>query len=248
MTPFEIFVLSMTMAALATFFCWPRSKSSGIDHPTPLDPAGFEKMRERFRDGGIVAYWLRNAPPVFGKRKPSIFLTPRQLERVNIQRKLQGRTPLNRWGFTNAAAHAARVARRTGTNQPTTVSDWLTYLLLYETKFADHSSGRVYVDTGLTITPEAPFNGHGGDFLGAGSAGAWKSPDATTVAAAKAILSDPTRAVEPAITGNGYHFTGPDKTLYATIADPLSDRISYKGSTDDHAPSEMNPDPDALSK
>ncbi len=153
---------------------------------------------------------------------------------MNIQRKLKGHTPLNRWGFTNAVAHAARVAERTGSTQPATVNDWLTYLLMYETTFADHSTNRVYVDTGLTITPEAPFNGHGGDFLGAGSAGAWKSPDASTVAAATAILSEPERAVERSITGNGYHYA----------PDHLSDPNSYKGSTDDCAPSEMNPDPD----
>jgi len=231
MTLFEIFVLCIIMVGLVAFFCWPRSKSSAIDHPTTLDPAGFEKMRERFRDGGTIGFGGPGPAP-FGKRKPSIFLTPRQLERVNIQRKLRDRTPLNRSGFTNAVAHAARVSERTGGGQPTTVSDWLTYLILYECAFADHSSGRVNVATGLTITPEAPFNGHGGDFLGAGSSGAWKSPDASTVAAATAILAEPERAVEPAITGNGYHFAPEPVSPLEPMPDALSDPNSYKGSTD----------------
>lgn len=137
------------------------------------------------------------------ERRKSIFLTPRQLERVNIQRRLGGRSPLNRAGFTNAVAHAWDQPIR----QPDTSNDWLTYLILYECLFADHTSPRVGGTIGLTITPDAPYNGHGGEFAGAGASGSWTSPDASTAAAAAAI---DTRAP----------------------VDPLSDPNSYKGSTD----------------
>lgn len=130
-------------------------------------------------------------------------LTPRQLERVNIQRKLQGRAPLNRAGFSNAVSHAWDQPRK----QPDTTSDWLTYLIMYEVFFADHQSSRVSCDTGITISPDQPYNGQGGGYGGAGASGDWTSAPSGTAAVAAAI------ALAPSYTS----------------ADPLSDPGSYKG-------------------
>ena len=249
------------------------AKGEYIPFPPPAySPVALDKMRDRFRDGGLAhsipraeppaaanAYHTAKGPvpPSFGKRKPSIFLTPRQLERVNIQRKLQGRQPLNRRGFTNAVAHAwdqHESTHPTRQSQPVNTGDWLTYLILYECLFDDHSTGRTYVDTGLTITPEAPYNGHGGEFAGAGASGDWASPTASTAAAAAAIAADggapfpapqytddnaPERAVEPAITGNGYHFTDPAPSTPSYTPDPAPSTPSY---TPDPSPS-YSPDP-----
>jgi hypothetical protein len=287
-TPFGIFgvaVLAVLVTVIMALTFSPRHKRRpGLNDrdefvPYPTDyPVALDKMRDRFRDGGLAhsipraeppaaanAYHTAKGPvpPSFGKRKPSIFLTPRQLERVNIQRKLQGRQPLNRRGFTNAVAHAwdqHESTHPTRQSQPVNTGDWLTYLILYECLFDDHSTGRTYVDTGLTITPEAPYNGHGGEFAGAGASGDWASPTASTAAAAAAIAadggapfpgpqyddaggpamapSDPaySRPVEPAITGNGYHFTDPAPSTPSYTPDPSP---SY---TPDPSPS-YSPDP-----
>lgn len=191
----------------------------------PKSPA-LDAALARFRDGGIVGFnasdkvydqfhdhsFPHRGERVIGKhpalgmgyaaapRKRSIFLTPRQLERVNIQRKLRNRQPLNRAGFSNAVAHAWDQPQR----QPDNTGEWLLYLLYYDCLFADHTTSRVSVDTGLTITPEAPYNGHGGEFAGAGASGQWMGPDASTGRVAAAIAG----------------------------MDPLSDPNSYKGSTD----------------
>lgn len=115
-----------------------------------------------------------------------IILTPRQLERVNIQRKLNSRPPLNRAGFENAVAHAA-----TRDRQPDTSANWLTYLILYEAFFDDHKTNRVACDASIAIRPGQPFNGHGGEFAGAGASGDWTSPPSALAAAGAAIALTP---------------------------------------------------------
>lgn len=165
------------------------------------------------------------------QRKPSVFLTPRQLERVNMARTAAGKRPLNRSGFTSAVSHAWDQPRR----QPDTREDWLTYLIMYECLFAGHTSGRTTVDTGLTITPDAPYNGHGGEFAGAGASGDWTSPDASTATAAAAIASG------GAILSQPDPYAGAAAGLYGAT-DPLSDPNSFKGSSDD-APAQNVQDP-----
>jgi hypothetical protein len=113
-------------------------------------------------------------------RRKSIFLTARELEHVNIKRRLSGKPPLTRAGFTNAAALAWDRPER----QPDTVADWLTYLTVYECSIPGHTSPRTSVDTGLTITPDAPYNGHWGEYTGAGTIGDWTSPDAQALGSA----------------------------------------------------------------
>ena len=168
-----------------------------------------------------------------GIRTRSVFLTPRQLERVNTARRAAGRPMLNRAGFASAVAHAWDQPVR----QPDNSNQWLTYLIVYECLFADHQTDRSSANIGLTIVPDAPYNGHGGEYAGAGASGDWTSPDASTAAAAAAItvgagITDD-RPIEPSLTGNGYHY-----------ADPLSDPGSFKGSSDnDPAQAPSAPEP-----
>lgn len=165
----------------------------------------------------------------YGKRQPSIFLTPRQLERVNVARIAAGKRALNRAGLVNAVALARSEPRR----QPDNSTDWLTYLILYECLFEGHA-GPAQVGTGLTITPDAPYNGHGAEYGGAGASGDWTSPDASTATAAAAIASGSGILSQPA---DPYA----DPSIRVT-PDPLSDPNSFKGSSDD-APAQNVQDP-----
>ena len=129
------------------------------------------------------------AKPAFGKRgvvvhdrKKSIFLTARQLEEVNVKRKLRGALPLNRTGLANAISHPWD---RNNVQTPKTSDDWLAYLIMYECLWDhSHTSPTTAVETGVTITPDAPYNGHGGEFPGAGASGDWTSAGAQALAAA----------------------------------------------------------------
>jgi hypothetical protein len=77
-----------------------------------------------------------------------ITLTPRQLEGINIQRKLRGKQPLNFEGFEEAVAYAWGEPHL----RPVTDGDWYTYLIVYECFTADHQV-RVCGPAGLTIRP-----------------------------------------------------------------------------------------------
>lgn len=190
----------------------------------------------------------------------SFSFTPRQLDRVNTARRTAGRPPLTSRGFRAAAAVAANEPRK----QPDTTTDWLTYFLLYEVLAADHQGS---CHGGLTINPDEPFNGHGGEYAGAGASGQWTTPDPSTASAATAIAahtpspsvegatgyspgdivggygggSAPAeRPVEPATAGDGYHYSAPDPTPSYT-PDPTP---SYSPSSYDSSPS---PSPDTSS-
>lgn len=182
---FGLIVLVALAAEIVRFAYAPRPWRRKGAHPGPTSSLPSRAPRA---SAPIAASQSRRAPRAYGAarpdRQPSIFLTPRQLERVNIHRKLRGRNPLNRAGFAHAAAYAAGQSR-----QPSSINDWLTYLILFEC-LDEHSASRVFVDTGLTITPEAPFNGHGGDFAGAGASGRWESPDATLITTAADIAAE----------------------------------------------------------
>lgn len=160
----------------------------------------------------------------YGQQKPAtprtITLTPRELERVNTQRRLAGRPPLNKAGFKNAIAHAWDQPRR----QPDTTNGWLTYFILYQVFLADHQQLRLGVDGYITIKPDEPYNGQGGEFAGAGASGSWEAPAATAAALAVGY-----GAVEPATAGDGYHFapdapaqpsSAPDPTPSYSAPDP----------------------------
>jgi hypothetical protein len=265
MTPYTIIawcIIAAIVAAVLPYIIGKRAlrkksrlaASSEYDHLDVYESPALKAARERFREGGTItpratAFSDAISAPYSGHgfrgatkqavaaraaaRKKAIYLTARELEHVNIKRRLSGKLPLNRDGFANAVAHAWDQPGR----QPGTSAEWLAYLIVYECLLNEHGSYRTSVDTGLTITPAAPYNGHGGEFAGAGASGDWTSPGAQALAAAgvgmgvgAALDRDLPSNVEPATAGNGYHFT-----------DPLSNPDSYKGSTD-NSPG-LNPDP-----
>lgn len=166
----------------------------------------FEKIKREERaigrhPGLDAPYGKRAVPP---NAKKIVAITPRQMESVNIKRKLRGYPPLNRKGVQNAISSAWDTPRR----EPATSNDWLTYLILYEVFTDDHKSHTCAGTGGFTIDPNQPYNGQGGEFAGAGASGSWTDapPD---VSSAAALIS------------TGSHF-----------ADNLSEPASFKGSSD----------------
>lgn len=223
---------------------------------TMHDNSPYGRTRDIYRDGGTIGFrrdldepWkraaanLRKHPPVEAKshprptakspafsapygRKPAIVLSPRQLERVNIQRRLAGRQPLNRAGFSNAIAHAWDQPRR----QPDTSSDWLTYLILYQCFLSDHQQHRVAVDHFLAIDPDLPYNGHGGEFAGAGASGSWEG---STAAAGLGFASG--------IAGiDAYSNAGPDT---GQAPEPAPERSAPAYSAPEPSPGYSAPEP-----
>ena len=150
MSPYAILGLSL-LAVLVTvilaFAFAPRPRKVGM-HPALFAGYGrddsLDDVHHRTLGGG--------RPPARASAKPKIFLTPRQLERVNIQRKLRNKPPLNQVGFANAAAHAWDQPRR----QPDNSSEWLMYFVMYECLIADHQSHLVSASGSLTIDPKQP--------------------------------------------------------------------------------------------
>ena len=183
-------------------------------------------------------------PPARASAKPKIFLTPRQLERVNIQRKLRNKPPLNQAGFANAAAHAWDQPRR----QPDNSSDWLMYFVMYECFIADHQSHLVAPSGGLTIDPNLPYNGQGGEFAGAGASGDWARSDPY---AALALTLDLTPAPDgfaplPPPSDSGSYSPGDTVGGYGSTPDPtpsVSDSSSsYSSSSSDSSSSSSSSD------
>lgn len=110
------------------------------------------------------------------RTKRVVRLTARDLERINIRRKLADRRPLTLGGFTNGLAAAP--PNQSG-------SDLLMWLLIFESSQPGHYGHRCSVESGISVTPDAPYNGLGGSYGGAGSSGSWGAgtPDGSTGAA-----------------------------------------------------------------
>lgn len=119
--------------------------------------------------------------PYGGQRKPLVVLTHSMIERANVERRRRGYPALNRAGIQNAIAHPWDRANR---SQPTTSSQWLTYLILYEVFLTNHQQAHCSGTGGFTIDPNQPYNGQGGEFAGAGASGNWESSPVTTEIAA----------------------------------------------------------------
>lgn len=183
LTPFGILGLAL-LAVLVTvvlaliFTPRPRPKATKPE-PEPYWPAiakpniTFERIRA---EQPVRTFGKRPVPPT---RKPTITLTPRMMERVNMQRRARGMAPLNRTGFKAAVSIASTDTRPA----PSTSSDWLTYLIMYECFFSDHASHTVGGTGGITIDPNIPYNGQGGEYGGAGASGDWTSAPASVTAA-----------------------------------------------------------------
>lgn len=176
----------------------------------------------------------------FGKRAfvpptvhPTIALTPRMLERVNVQRKLRNKMPLNRAGFKNAVAHAWD---RWEVSQTMDQTQWLAYLIAYQVLIADHQSVRCAGAGGLTIDPKAPYYGQGGEFDGAGASGQW---DSGTAAAASAIASTTGTA------GDGPSSADPNRQIdiYAAVADTVRGSVAAAPDPSPSLSSYSAPDP-----
>lgn len=198
LTPFGILGLAMlavlvTVALALIFTPRPRPRPKTKKPEPDVEPATVGDGFHFKRKPNIT--FERIAPPVrtFGKRtlppvrKPTISLTPRMVERVNTQRKLRGMSPLNRSGFKAAISTASTDTRP----QPSTSSDWLTYLIMYECFFDDHRSPTVGGCGGFTVDPNVPYNGQGGEYSGAGASGNWTSaPDSVMSAVADVAPTD----------------------------------------------------------
>ncbi len=168
-------------------------------------------------------------------RKPTIPLTPRMLERVNVERRRRGAPSLNRRGVTNAIAHPWD---RAEVRQPQTTSDWLTYLIMYDVFIADHQQSQCSGVGGIRIDPNLSYNGQGGELAGAGASGDWTAaPVTATIAAGIAVgasaeyltSQDPERPNGP-LVGDG-----------PSVASDYRSGDTVGGY--DSAPSSMNPDP-----
>jgi len=242
MSPTTIMVYCAIAVALTLLAAWvfaPRPKKSGEDIEALA--ARLRGNRDRIIAGGqprtrSAHGGFDSRPRDFGKRAvpprlKTFTLTPRQLEHVNIQRKLRGSPPLNRAGFKAAASLAATQA-----SQPNTTTDWLTYLIIYECLFADHQSHTVSTSSGMTIDPNQPDNGCGGTFGGAGASGTW-TPDVQT--SAEHIAAGRMDSVAGAAAGlaTGAYILGADPAK----ADDAPQSAPYVAP--DPAPSYSAPDP-----
>jgi hypothetical protein len=161
----------------------------------------FEKIKREYDPPTAAnAYHTAKGPTPFGKRTteaarklttdlsfvpptvhPTITLSPRQIERINIQRKLRNRPPFNRKGLANAVAHPWD---RYDVRQPQNANDWISYLIAYQIIFPDHQANTVSGCQGINIDPNLPYNGHGGEYAGAGVAGQWGDTETRALAAA----------------------------------------------------------------
>jgi hypothetical protein len=201
MTLFDVMLwcgIAIFLAALAPF-AFSRRKSDTIDpyadyfenHVPATNPPALDRMRDRmtvgFKEPDMEKrHEARRFPRArrdFGSRppvrKPAIFLTPRQLTYINEHRRVQGLRPLNREGFKAATARASMYER-----QPDTSTEWITYFILYEVLSGLLTQTSAHCNVGLTIQPDAPFNGHDGEFGGAGASGNWQdAPAAVTMTA-----------------------------------------------------------------
>lgn len=157
-----LIVLGLVLLAILLFLAFKPSRKQG-----KLDAALVDTLRHQKTERIVGKHPAFAAP--YNPPTRAITFTPRQLERVNIQRRLRGAAPLNRAGFENAASHAWDQPRR----QPDTSSEWLNYFIFYQIFLADHTTPRTAVDHHFTVDPDKPYNGHEGETPDAGAAGHW---------------------------------------------------------------------------
>lgn len=185
----EIFVVLLVGLALAAvaFLIFGRPKwREELGDTADLDPKYRDGPTLRYGDGPRVEDLRKSViqnlydekyPPRFTKRPaPSgakITLTPRHLEHINIRRRQAGKPPLNANGFRTAIARQATAAEPRAVNS---TSDWLAYLIGYAVLSSEHEQSRVACEHTIAIEPDAPFNGQGGRFGGAGATSSFDSP------------------------------------------------------------------------
>jgi hypothetical protein len=105
---------------------WRRAKENMRLHPAK--EATYHPHPMPSADPTLLVHPLPSARP------PTIKLTARDLARINTQRKLHGRPPLNKRGFQASIAKAWDQPVR----QPQTHGEWLTYFVLFECLIASN--------------------------------------------------------------------------------------------------------------
>lgn len=187
-------------------------------------PTGAPSPAQRQRIAEQAALNRRTLP-----RPAPCTLTTRDLEHVNVRRRLQGRHPLNRNGFQTAIASARH-------DTPVDANNWLLYLIAYNMLTADHASLNVGGCSHISIDPGQPFNGQGGEFAGAGASGSWDSPPS----AAPAPGTDPYASLADTARASVADFGAGSAGLAAADLGP--DPLSYTPPVPDSTPS-YTPDP-----
>lgn len=262
MSPFEItlwLVAAVPTTALAAYLIARNTRKPAIkdgEFPAVRPPAGsvlvndehghpnisFEKIKRDEAVENIFGKRPMRKHPALGAsytppvRKPPVYLTPRMLERANIERRRIGKPALNNAGFKNAAASAWDTGRR----QPDNSTDWLTYLILYEVFIADHQQSHCGSTGGITIDPEKPYNGQGGEFAGAGASGSWTDDPVSKSIAGGIAVGASAAYIEQQAAGRGEPARDPiadgdlpsGSAMSKFLNDPLSDPNSFKGSSD----------------
>jgi hypothetical protein len=250
MSEFEMFLATCVVLGIIAAYSvanrWTRLRRDDLIEPS-LTGNGYH-----YRDGGTVIPRPRpvgrspalDAPygrnEFGGALKPTVTLTPRMLEHVNIQRRMRGAAPLNRDGFKNAISHPWD---RYDVRQPESRNDWLTYFIMYECLFSEHQSSRTAGVGGLTIDPNLPYNGGGGEFAGAGASGDWSTPSAALYTDAlferasgiTPTMPDPNGGPGPndgAAPGGTFNTQDPGPSANVTDHDVGSAGSSYSSSSD----------------
>lgn len=150
-------------------------------------PSSFKRMPvhpldKPWRDAEVN---LREHPPKetgshprpLRERAATITLTPRHLEHINILRRRDNKPLLNAVGSRTAIARQATAAEP---RTVTTTNDWVAYLIAYAVLSSEHQQSRVACEHSIAISPDAPFNGQGGRFAGAGATSSFDAPPAAT--------------------------------------------------------------------
>jgi hypothetical protein len=252
MSPYSILMLCIAAALGAAIWAalasrkLPKATERVIEPPLPdrhpalgggRPPArksnmSFEKIKHTATSGQPIT--RSNASPL-GQKKTPVFLTPSQIEHVNIIRKRNGKPPFNRAGLLSAIAHPWD---RAEVRQPQTSTDWLSYLIVYEILSVDHFGGSVAGCGGAVIDRDLPYNGQGGEFAGAGASGDWSDTSAMDKATS-VIAASPAWEMPSGLRSLSDVAPVP---AWDAPRDPLSDPTSFKGSSD-NAPSYSAPDP-----
>jgi hypothetical protein len=100
---------------------------------------------DRCRANDVASVHQARPPETFR----NLLLTPRQLERANIQRRLQGKPPLTRAGFLEAANNCPTYNRNS--------ADWIAWFSRFNAREPSHMQLRSAVDGGalsVTIRPD----------------------------------------------------------------------------------------------
>jgi hypothetical protein len=198
MTPYAVVDLALVAVLATTLLALLSSRKSKPaeygrdDGQADVQPERLRDLDEPFRRAAenVILYPAIEAPyhprPAPVAQKPTVLLSARDIRRVNTQRKVRGKPPLNRRGIS-AAIGSPSGAR------PQTYDEWLAYLTAFEAFSINHQASpsefAVGCD-GVTIDPNVPYNGHGGEWGGAGASGGWSDTSSPVSDSSSSYSSD----------------------------------------------------------